>query len=86
VPEISRFFGIVVSMYFDDHSPPHLHASYGADRVRIAIETMEVLSGALPPRALALLVEWMAMHRTELDQDWARARSGRPLVRIEPLR
>ena len=86
MPEISRFFGIVVSMYFDDHSPPHLHASYGSDRVRVAIETMEVLSGALPPRALALLVEWMAIHRAELRENWTRARSGRPLVRIEPLR
>jgi hypothetical protein len=86
VPEISRFFGIVVSMYFEDHGPPHLHARYGSDQVSVAIETMEVLSGALPPRALALLVEWTAIHKEELVEDWSRARSGQPLVRIEPLR
>lgn len=86
MPEISRFFGIVVFMYFADHAPPHVHARYGSNTVRIAIATTEILSGSLPPRALALLVEWIAIHRVELDDDWVRARAGRRLVRIEPLR
>ena len=86
MPEISRFFGIVVSMYFDDHGPPHVHARYGSDVVRVAIETTQILSGSLPPRALALLLEWMVIHRVELDDDWSRARSGRPLAPIDPLR
>ncbi len=73
-------------MYFNDHDPPHVHARYGSEKVRVAIQTTEILSGALPPRALALLVEWIAIHRSELDDDWSRARIGRELVQIEPLR
>jgi hypothetical protein len=53
VPELSRFYGIVVRMYFDDHPPPHFHAQYGSFQAVVAIETLAVIAGELPPRARA---------------------------------
>ena len=85
MPRISQFFGIVVAMYFNDHSPPHFHAIYGEHEATFAIDTLEVLEGALPRRALALVLEWAALHRDELRSNWARARAGLPLDRIAPL-
>ena len=58
MPEISRFFGIVILMFYNDHSPPHFHARYGEHRATIAIEPLAVLTGLLPPRALGLVMEW----------------------------
>jgi hypothetical protein len=86
VPEISRFFGIVIQMYLDDHQPPHFHARYAGREVAIAIETHEVLVGRLPPRALAMVTEWGAMHVDELREDWHRSKTGQPLSKIDPLR
>lgn len=86
MPEISRFFGIVIQMYADDHPRPHFHARYAGRSARIAIGTHEVLAGRLPPRALALVVEWAAEHVDELLADWALAEASQPLSRIEPLR
>jgi hypothetical protein len=83
VPEISRFFGIVIKMF--DHAPPHFHAEYGEHEALVTIETLEVLRGELPRRALALVLEWAAAHRNELRVDWNRARSGQTLERIAPL-
>ena len=57
MPEISRFFGIVIQMYYNDHAPPHFHARYGGHKALIAIETLAVLNGHLPPRTLGLVVE-----------------------------
>lgn len=85
MPEISRFFGIVIKMFFSDHAPPHFHAEYSAHEALIMIETLEVLRGNLPRRALALVLEWAAAHRNELREDWDRARSGRTLAPIPPL-
>ena len=85
MPEISRFFGIVIAMFYDDHAPPHFHARYGGDRATLAIETLAVLDGSLPPRALGLVIEWAAMHRGELSANWGRAREQAPLEPIAPL-
>ncbi|MCK9463605.1 MAG: DUF4160 domain-containing protein [Proteobacteria bacterium] len=85
MPELSRFFGIVVRMFFNDHEPPHFHASYGEDEALIAIDTLSVIRGHLPRRALALSVEWAVFHREELRTDWELARSGKPLAGIAPL-
>jgi hypothetical protein len=57
MPEISRFFGIVIQMYYNDHAPPHFHVRYGNHRALIAVETLAVLKGELPPRALGLVIE-----------------------------
>ena len=73
-------------MYYDDHNPPHFHALYGDEEAQIVIETLEVRAGGLPNRAFALVLEWAAAHRTELSDNWVKARDGLPLQPIEPLK
>jgi len=85
MPEISRFFGIVIAMYYEDHLPPHFHARYGRQRARIHIESLDVLSGRLSPRVRGLITEWASQHQAKLLEDWELARSGAPLRRIDPL-
>ncbi len=85
MPTISVFFGIAIRMYYDDHGPPHFHAYYGDDEASIAIETLAVMEGRLPRRALALVLEWAVEHRTELDEDWHRTEQHMPLKAIKPL-
>ncbi len=86
MPEISRFFGIIIAMYYNDHAPPHFHVRYGGERALIAIETLIVLEGKVSPRALGLVTEWASSHQTELMEDWILARGQAPLKPIEPLR
>jgi len=85
VPEISRFLGIVIAMYYNDHVPPHFHACYGSSEIRVNIETGEILSGKFPRRAQNLVLEWRELHRTELLEDWKLAEDRKPLKKIEPL-
>ena len=85
MPEIARFYGIVIRMYFNDHNPPHFHATYGKHQAQVDIQTLAVFGGHLPPRALGMTIEWATQHRDELLEDWDRARSHRALQRIEPL-
>ncbi len=85
MPEISRFLGILVAMYYNDHGPPHFHARYGEFEAAIAIQTGEVLAGRLPPRALGLVQEWREKHKDELEENWRRARQRQPLEKIPPL-
>jgi len=85
VPEISRFFGIVVAMYYDDHPPPHFHVRYGEHRAILEIDTAALLLGNLPHRVLGMVVEWAASHRPELEVNWDRARARAPLIPIPPL-
>jgi len=84
--EVSRFFGIVIQMYVDDHLPSHFHARQAGDEAAIAIETLAIIRGRLSPRAHALVVEWAALHADELLADWDLAQAGLPLKRIAPLR
>ena len=83
--EISRFFGIVVTMYYADHSLPHVHAKYGGQRISVAIEDARILSGGLPNRARYLVLEWLELHRDELLADWELAQERKPLKKIDPL-
>ena len=76
MPEVSRFFGIAIRFYYNDHQPAHFHAVYGEHEALIEIDTLAVLRGELPGRALALVLEWAAMHRRELRADWEMARLG----------
>jgi len=85
MPEISRFFGIVIQMFYNDHSPPHFHARYGRDQAVISVADLVVLKGTLPPRALGLVMEWATRHREELMDDWNLARANSPLKPISPL-
>ncbi len=84
MPEISRFYGIVITLNYNDHAPPHFHARYGDHQAVIAIGG-SLLAGALPPRAMALVLQWTGAHRAELLEDWERARAQLPLVPIAPL-
>ncbi len=85
MPEISRFLGIVITMYFNDHNPPHFHVRYEGYRAIIEIETLEIVAGILPPRVLGLVVEWAMLHQVELARNWTMlAREGK-FARIDPL-
>jgi hypothetical protein len=85
MPELSRFFGIVIRMFFNDHQPPHFHALYSEHEALIEIDTLAVFRGELPRRALALVLEWATLHREELRRDWELARGGQPPEPIAPL-
>jgi Domain of unknown function (DUF4160) len=85
VPRISAFYGIVITMYFRDHPPPHFHARYGGYVAEIAIDALELIDGWLPPRALRLVLEWAREHQDELQANWDRARAHEQLVGIDPL-
>ena len=85
MPEISRFFGIVVRMYFDDHNPPHYHAWYIGQEARVGVDTIDVLSGDLPRRARSMVVEWAALHQQALMQNWNALQSSGQSQRIAPL-
>jgi hypothetical protein len=85
VPEISRFFGIVITMYFNDHPPPHFHARYGGRKATIDIESLTVLFGDLPPRVRGLVTEWGVQHQSELRDNWQRVERNEAPHPIEPL-
>ena len=85
MPEISRFFGMVIAMYYNDHAPPHFHVRYGKQKAVIGIEPVVVLQGRLSPKARALIMEWGQAHQAELMADWELARQQAPLNRIDPL-
>jgi hypothetical protein len=85
MPEIARFYGIVIAIFWDDHNPPHFHARYGRHRAAIEIGSLRMLDGELPPRALGLVVEWASQHSEELMRNWEEARNSRPLQKIDPL-
>lgn len=70
MPTICVFYGILIKMYWNDHAPPHFHVEYGEHRALYSIQTLELFKGALPRRAHALVLEWAAMHRIELMEDW----------------
>lgn len=85
MPEISRFFGIVIQMYPRDHLPPHFHAVYTGTDAVIGIRPVALLNGRLSPRVLALIVEWAQQHQAELLANWDRLQRGEPAERIPPL-
>lgn len=84
MPVISRFYGILIVMYFNDHNPPHFHAKYAEYEARYDFKG-NVLEGHLPKRASKIVSEWIGLHRTELESNWERARAGVPLQQIKPL-
>jgi hypothetical protein len=85
MPEISRFYGIVVQMYFGDHPPPHFHARYAGQTAKVEIDALAVIEGKLPARALGLVIEWAALHQDELRNAFQLAASMQPPGKIEPL-
>jgi hypothetical protein len=85
MPRVSEFFGTTISMYFNDHAPAHFHARYAEHEALVTIEGMEIIRGELPRRALALVLEWAALHRAALRGNWEQARRGEALQAIPPL-
>ena len=85
MPELCRFYGIVLKMFFDVHNPPLFHAEYGSHEVTINIKTLGVLTGKLPPRALGLVMEWASLHRDELEAAWSKAKCKEAPGKMEPL-
>jgi hypothetical protein len=85
MPELSRFYGIIIRMFYGDHPPPHFHAAYQGEVVQINIETLEVMKGAIRRRALVLVLEWAALHRDELRRAWDLASLNQEPDKIPPL-
>ena len=85
MPELSRFFGIVIRLHYADHNPPHFHATYQGRTVEVDIHTLGIIEGKIATRALGLVTEWAVEHQAELAEAWRRAASGEPIVRIAPL-
>jgi hypothetical protein len=84
MPEISRFLGIIIAIFYQDHVPPHFHAKYGEFEITVGIES-GVISGQFPRRALAHVLEWHALHKNELLDNWKLAEERKPLKQISPL-
>jgi len=85
MPEICRFYGIIIQMFFNDHNPPHFHVAYGDFKAIININD-EVVEGNMPKRALKLVFEWMELHKLELIENWHLAQNGELPKKIEPLK
>lgn len=85
MPELCRFYGIVIRMYFDDHLPPHFHAIYGGHEALVSIDTLALIGGELPPRAMGLVIEWAAQHQEELKAAWSKAKNLEQPGKIPPL-
>jgi hypothetical protein len=85
MPEICRFFGIVVAIFYNEHNPPHFHARYSDQKASISIEDLRVMEGSLPPRALGLVMEWASQHKLELLHSWEQAKNNQQPDKIEPL-
>lgn len=86
VPTISRFLGIAITMYFDDHGPPHFHARHAEGSAKVRIDSLEVIDSTLQRRQLRLVLAWAELRKDELSENWRRARAGETLEQIEPLR
>ena len=84
MPEVSRFFGIVIAMYHQEHPPPHFHARYGPAKITVDIIDGRV-QGRFPPRALGLVLEWWSLHQDELSMNWSAVAEGREPAKIKGL-
>ena len=85
MPEISLFYGIRVTMYYDDHTPPHFNVEYAVNKAIIDILNASVMRGALPNKQLKLVLAWCVLHQDELMQNWELSKQSLPLNRINPL-
>jgi hypothetical protein len=85
MPELSRFYGIVIRMYFGDHDPPHFHAYYSGAKAVFEIQSLELIEGSIPSRAARLVQEWATLHQAELEAAWQQAVALQQPNRIDPL-
>ncbi len=84
MPEISRFYGLIVYMFYNEHNPPHIHVKYQENEITIEIESGKV-KGTFPQRALNLVNEWIEIHKKELNDNWELSFKRNPLKKIKPL-
>ena len=84
MPILSRFYGIIIRMYFQqaEHNPPHIHAIYNEDVAAVCIITGEILEGSLPPKIIIMVQKWVSMHRIELLQIW----ETQNFIKLPPLK
>lgn len=85
MPEISRFLGISIYMYFVDHNPPHFHAEYNEYQAQISINELQLLSGKLPPKVHGLVIEWANLHRKDLIDNWEKGQKNAKFKKIKGL-
>jgi hypothetical protein len=85
MPEISRFLGIIITIYYKDNTSTHFHVRYNQQKAIIDIKNLTILQGQLSPRILGLVIEWAAIHQQELKENWQLARLNEPLQPILPL-
>ena len=85
MPEISRFLGISITMYFNDHMPPHFHAEYNNQEAAFAIENLSIIAGALPPRITGFVIEWASQHQIELMTNWELLNTKGTFKKVPPL-
>ena len=86
MPEISRFLGIIIKMFFNDHSPPHLHAQYQNSKAIFSIHTGQMIEGDFPQKQSAYVTAWTLLHQKELLSNWKALTSGKDAHKIDPLR
>ncbi len=85
MPEICRFLGIIIAMYYNEHAPPHFHAKYAGQRAAFSIHDLRIIEGKLPQRVISLVLEWAFLHREGLMENWDRAERREKLKKIDPL-
>lgn len=85
MPSISRFLGIIITMYYRENNPPHFHVKYNEYKAIFTIEDLQMIEGNLPKRVVSLVLEWAFAHREELLEDWNLAVENKPLKTIKPL-
>ena len=83
--ELCRFYGIIIRMFYGDHPPPHFHAVYQGEAIQVNINTLEIIQGRINRRAMALVLEWAALHREELCRAWELASTNQEPSKIPPL-
>lgn len=86
MPTISAFYGILIQMFWNDHAPPHFHARYGEYNGIVDINSLKMLEGDLPRRALNLIIDWAELHQKELMADWELCTQKLMPKKIEPLK
>jgi len=85
MPELSRFYGIVIRMHFRDHAPPHFHATYGEDEMTVGVDPVRKISGKLPRRATNMVLQWARLRQAELRSAWQDIQTQQPFNKIDPL-
>ena len=85
MPEISRFLGISITMYFNDHMPPHFHAEYNNQEAAFEISTLNIIAGSLPPRIRGFVIEWASQHQEELMDNWNLLNTKGSFNKVPPL-